>query len=304
MELRQIEHFLVVAQEQHFTRAAQRLHVAQSTLSSSIRNLERELGQQLLVRTTRRVEITAAGRALLPAARRMQAAAAEARAAVAEVGALLRGRVTIGLIQTLEALDVPALLAEFRAAHPGVELRLVQGDSAQLIEGVRTHAYDLALVTGDLQQRREDVILSTIAEDRVVLVTAPDHPLARRDRVELGDLAPLPFIDFRELSSLRTLIDTACAHVGIERQVTCQVEHMPGLIDLVAHGLGVALVPRSTADASAPRVASVEVLPAISRRIAVATAAPGPVEPAARVLLELVRNRAESGLSDIHAQNA
>jgi DNA-binding transcriptional LysR family regulator len=126
MELRQLDHFLAVAEEGHFTRAASRVHLTQSSLSSSIRALERELGSDLFVRSTRRVALTEAGRALLPAAQRAVAAAEDGRDAVAGVRGLVRGQLAIGSIQTqtVGPVNIPALLARYHRRHPGVTVRL------------------------------------------------------------------------------------------------------------------------------------------------------------------------------------
>src|SRR5262245_46069035 len=124
MELRHLEYFVAVAEERHFTRAAERMGVAQSGLSASIRSLERELDADLFVRHTRRVELTDAGRALLTEANRTLASAAAAREAVDAVRGLVRGSLSVGSEQCLGVIDLPPLLASFRRAHPGVEISL------------------------------------------------------------------------------------------------------------------------------------------------------------------------------------
>ena len=113
-----------MAEANHFTRAATRVHLTQSSLSSSIRALERELGTDLFVRSTRRVELTEAGRALLPAAQRAVSAAEDGLDAVAGVRGLVRGQLAIGVIQTVGPVTVPALLARYHRRHPAVTLRL------------------------------------------------------------------------------------------------------------------------------------------------------------------------------------
>jgi DNA-binding transcriptional LysR family regulator len=143
VELRHLEYFLAVAEEEHFTRAAERLHVAQSGLSASIRALERELGAPLFARSTRRVALTEAGRALLVEARRTLASVAAARNAVAAVQGLLRGTVSIGTEQCLAVIDLPTVLSRFRTVHPGVEIRLRQAGSTGLVEEVRSGGLDL-----------------------------------------------------------------------------------------------------------------------------------------------------------------
>ena len=132
MELRHLQHFVAVAEDQHFTRAAERLMVSQSGLSASIRALERELQTPLFVRTTRRVTLTEAGRALLAEAERILAQVRAAHEAVAAVQGVLRGTLAVGTEQCIAGVDVAKLLAAFRRRHPDVEIRLRQWGSAAL----------------------------------------------------------------------------------------------------------------------------------------------------------------------------
>src|SRR5882757_666436 len=132
MEIRQLEHFVAAAEEGHFSRAADRANIVQSGLSASIRSLERDLGTRLFDRTTRRVELTESGRALLIEARRVLSAAATAREAVAGVEGLQRGTLSLGIMQSLVAIRLPALLARFHSDHPGIDLRLRQAGATAL----------------------------------------------------------------------------------------------------------------------------------------------------------------------------
>ncbi len=133
MELRQLSHVVAVAEERHFTRAAARVHLTQSSLSSSARALERELGSDLFMRSTRQVELTEAGRALLPAARRAIAAAEDAHDAVAAVRGLVRGHLAIGAIQALGQVHLPGLVARFHRTFPAVTLRLHHAGAPELV---------------------------------------------------------------------------------------------------------------------------------------------------------------------------
>ncbi|MER6926274.1 LysR family transcriptional regulator, partial [Streptomyces spiralis] len=142
MELRHLQHFVAVAEDQHFTRAAERLMVSQSGLSASIRALERELRAPLFVRTTRRVTLTEAGRALLGEAERILAQVRAAHEAVAAVQGVLRGTLTLGTEQCIAGVDVAGLLAAFRRRHPEVEIRLRQAGSGALAEGVAAGRLD------------------------------------------------------------------------------------------------------------------------------------------------------------------
>jgi DNA-binding transcriptional LysR family regulator len=144
----EVAHFVAVAEERHFTRAAARMHVAQSSPSASIGALERELGEALFVRDNRWVALTQAGRALLPAARRALAAADEGRAAVAGVRGVLHGQLNAGAIQTLGVVDLAALLAAFRRGHPGVTIRPSHDAASVLARAAADAELDIAFIDG------------------------------------------------------------------------------------------------------------------------------------------------------------
>lgn len=285
MELRQLEHFVAAAEELHFTRAARRAHVVQSSLSSSIRALERELGGALFVRTSRQVRLTVAGEALLPAARAALAAAQDGRDAVAGVRGVLSGRLTIGVLQTVGAVDLPALLARFHRRHPGVRLRLHNDSAGRLARGVVRGESDLAFVDHpiDLHGLTE---LRLGGEDLILAVPRAD-PLATRRAVRLTALRERDFVEYRADSALRRRIDVACAGAGLDRRVCCEVDTIAQLVELVAYGLGVALLPPLTVR-GVDTIAAVPTEPAIRRELSVVTAADRPVAPAAAALLDLL----------------
>lgn len=233
---------MAVAEECHFTRAAKRVHVAQSGLSASIRSLETELGAPLFVRSTRQVELTDAGRALLVEARRALGSVDAARHAVAAVQGLLRGTLSVGSLQCLHVVHLPAVLAKFHATHPGVEIRLRQGGTADLVDEVRAGRVDVAFVTRSPDQ---DVRMSTLATEPLVLACAPGHPLADRRSVALGELAGESFVDFNTGWGTRDVVDRTLAAAGVDRRVGVEVNDVHSLLDFVGFGLGVALVPQS-----------------------------------------------------------
>ncbi|CAM02357.1 LysR family transcriptional regulator [Saccharopolyspora erythraea NRRL 2338] len=244
MELRQLEYFVAVAEECHFTRAAKRLHVAQSGLSASIRSLERELGARLFHRTTRNVTLTAAGHALLHEARRALCAVDSARDAVAAVRGLLRGELSIGTLQCLHVVDLPPVLAGFVTAHPGIEVRLRQGGSGDLAEQVRAGRLDLAFAVRPARCP-DGVLVHSLDTEPLVLACAGDHPMAERDRVDPRELGEQPFVDFHPDWGTRDVVDRVLAETGVERRVALEVTDVHSLLELVACGLGIALVPRS-----------------------------------------------------------
>lgn len=244
MELRQLRYFVAVAEERHFTRAAKSLHVAQSGLSASIRSLERELGASLFRRNTRQVQLTAAGQALLVEARRALAATDAAREAVAAVQGLLRGSLAIGTLQCLHVVHLPNVLRGFLAEHPGLDIRLRHGGSGELVEQVAAGRLDLAFVSRPVRCP-DELAVEPLAGEPLVLACALDHPLAACGAVPLGDLADERFVDFQPDWGTRDTVDRLLDAAGVARRVALEVTDVHSLLDLVACGLGVALVPQS-----------------------------------------------------------
>ncbi len=248
MELRQLRHFLAVAEEQHFTRAAQRLNIVQSALSSSVRTLEQELGAKLFIRTTRQVRLTAAGRVFADKARTALDAIRDAREAVAALQGLKQGSLSIGTVQSLPAfLDLASLLADFHAHYPGIEVRLCQGSAAALLERIRNGQLDLAFLP--LCEPPLDIATTVIACEALVVVCSRDHALAGRGDVALAELRAEPFVDFETGWGTRRLVDRGFSEAGIERHIAFEVSDLDTLLALVGRGLGIALVPEAIAEA-------------------------------------------------------
>jgi DNA-binding transcriptional LysR family regulator len=244
VELRQLEYFVAVAEESHFTRAAKRMRVAQSGLSASIRALERELGASLFLRNTRQVELTTAGQAFLAEARRALSATDAAREAVSAVQGLLRGNLAVGSLQCLHAVHLPNLLAGFLRAHPGLEIQLRHGGSGDLVEQVRNGHLDVAFVSGTARIP-EGLVADPLAAEPLVLACAPEHSLAVESRISLSRLRDQRFVDFPADWGARDHADVVLANAGVDRRVALEVTDVHSLLDLVACGLGVALVPQS-----------------------------------------------------------
>jgi DNA-binding transcriptional LysR family regulator len=245
MELRHFEHFLALAEELSFTRASKRLNIVQSGLSGSIRALEAEVGAALFVRNTRRVELTEPGQAFLVEARRVLSDVQTARNAVTAVKGLLRGTLTVGIMQRFaSSVDLPAILGRFSKKHTGVQIRLIQAGSTPLMEGVREGRLDLAILA---QVGRVPEGVSTTLLERVplVLILPRFHSLAQRKEIPLASLGEETFVDFQFDWGMRALADRAFAAVNVYRRIACEVNDVPTLLDLVAHGLGIALVPKS-----------------------------------------------------------
>jgi DNA-binding transcriptional LysR family regulator len=289
MELRQLEYFVTVAAEQNFTRAAGRLHVAQPGISAQIRQLERELGQQLLDRSGRVTTLTEAGKAVLPFARAALGAVAGARVAIDELSGLLRGHVAIGMVVQCASLDLPDLLAGFHQRYPAIEMTLSEDNSAQLSDGVRDGTYDLAFIgIGDETPAR--LACQVVADEPLVAAVSTGDTLTARDCVTLADIADRTLIALPHGTGLRSTVEAAYASAGLRPRVAFEASDPRTLARLAARGLGLAFLPASVAKAHGDglRVMTVTA-PEIRARLALTWRNDDTRSPAARALIAHAR---------------
>ncbi|MFF4779465.1 LysR family transcriptional regulator [Microtetraspora fusca] len=255
MELQQLRYVLAVAETSNFTRAAERCRVVQSALSHQIASLERELGTRLFERTSRRVRLTPAGEAFLPAARDCLEAADRARAEVTAASGEVRGRLAIGAIPTVAAVNLPVALRDYRRRHPRVHITLASAGSDDLIERVRRGGVDVAFLGLPPRVEPKGVQSRRLGGGELVAVVAPDYHLTENE-VDLRGLADEPFIDFRSGSTGRAQSDEAFAAAGVQREVPFEVSAADFMVDLVRQGLGVGMLPA----AYAPRFSDLRVI--------------------------------------------
>lgn len=251
MELQQMRYVVAVAEERSFTRAAQRCFVVQSALSHQIKALENELGVMLFARTSRRVEATAAGEAFLGAARECLAAADRA---VAEAGAAtgeLRGTLTIGIIPTVTAIDLPATIGAFHRSHPGVSVQVRSGSSDEFVTAIADGRLDVAVLGLPGSTPPSRVATRVLARERHVAVLPPGHRYAGRSRVRLRDLAEEPFVDFPTSSPGRAQSDLAFRAAGVEREVAFETSTIDLMLGLVRQGLAITLLTPAVLPAAA-----------------------------------------------------
>ena len=245
-DLRQLRYFVAVAEELHFSRAAKRLNIAQPPLTQQIQLLERTLGAQLLARTTRRVELTPAGIALLDGARRLLAdadrlAERTMRASRGELETLRVGFTDAAVMGIL-----PGAVARFRETFGNVHLDLSENDgTVPLDDALRRDAIDVALMRGPLVDAMLHV--EAIVEEPFWIAIPDAHPLAGRSRVSLAQLRGVPLILFpRRLSpAYYDQLIVVCQAAGFTPQVAYEVEKYTTILGLIAAGVGAALVPRS-----------------------------------------------------------
>ena len=296
MDLRQFTVFIAVADEGSFTAATRRVGIVQSAVSAAVRTLEEDLGQELFERTARGVVLTDAGRALLPEARRALAAFGAARDAVDAVRGGLRGTVRLGSMHSLvlRPVRVPQLLAQFRAEHPDVEIRLLHGPtSAEKARQVRDGLLDLALV-GLVPPPPPGVTLMELKHEEMQLVCHPGHALDGVDGVDLEAVAHEAFVDGPPGSASRTTTDAAFAAAGLRRAVAYEINDTMGMVDLVAAGLALAILPPSVAtDRDDVRFVPLGPSPPVLH-ISLAMPANRPIGAAARELADRIRAAARA----------
>ncbi|GMA17188.1 LysR family transcriptional regulator [Deinococcus metallilatus] len=241
MELRHLRHFVALAEEEHFGRAAERVFVVQQALSNSIKNLEDEVGVPLVLRTTRRVQLTPAGREFLVGARETLAQAAQTverarRAARGEVG-----RLTVGFVSGLAFGGLPEIVRAFRELYPNVSVDLRELTAQEQEAGLRGGQIDVGLML--LPVRDPGLDSQPLWRQPLVAALPAGHPLARRRRLRIADLRDERFVFFpRHLRA--TYFDQVmrwCSGAGFTPNVVQEAIEIPTLLSLVAAGVGVFL---------------------------------------------------------------
>lgn len=243
MQLKHLRTFATVASTLNVTRAGERLHLAQSSVTEQIQALEADLGVVLFDRSKRRLHLTEAGRRLLDHAADLLSLADEARSAVADVAGQPTGSLTVGGLETLCSSYLPPLLMTFCTAHPAVAVRMTAAGSGELRSGIRSGDIDVAFVFGE-GSPVDGVERETVAWDRLTIIAPAGHRLAGRDAVAPDDLKDEPFLVTATGCVYRRMFDTAFPADGAGRpRIVGEFDSISAIRALVAAGLGCALVP-------------------------------------------------------------
>jgi len=281
MELRQLEYFVAVAEEASFTRAAERVHVAQPGVSAQIRRLERELGHDLLDRSGRTVTLTDVGAAVLPLARAALQSVESARRTVEELAGLVRGVVRVGMVVSCGIMDLPELLSAFHSLHPDVEITLAEANSDSLIESLVDGRLDLALI-GYAGETPPGLAVRVLADEPLVAAVSASDPWYGRESVALGELLERGLICLPLGTGLRGALDAACG--SRKPRIAFEASAPPMVITLAERGLGPAILASSMVPAG---LHAVRIDPEPQSRLALAWRAEGPYSPAARALIRV-----------------
>lgn len=268
IELRQLRYFLAVADSLHFARAAEKLHIAQPSLSQQIRALEDELGVRLFERSRRHVALTTDGEALLPYARRLVALADDAHEEFAERSGLRRGRVRLGTTPTLGGHLLPRAMGGFFQTYPGLEITITEDGSDRLARQLEQGHLDLALLVED--PNMHDIVFESLLKEEIVVALPEGHQDAGRTTISMADLRQERFILCREGYHLRTLTLAACKEAGFRPRIAVSGIDIDTALRFVRAGLGVTLVPKMAVD-SVPGIFVVSLSePVLQRTVGIA----------------------------------
>ena len=249
ISLRQIRAFAAVAQLGTFTRAAAALHTTQPALSAQINDLEHMLGVRLFDRSTRSVTITQAGKDLLPTVDKVLADLHLIVMHARDVAQKNVGRVVVAALPSVSSTLLPHAVAQFRARFPGVTIVLRDALADRIVEMIRDDVADLGLTSAPGNDPQ--LAFNALASDRMVAVLPRSHPLASRRRLKLADLLDTPLILMNRESSVRRIVDQACATLGRIAAPAYEAEFMATAIGMVRAGLGATLLPSSALEITA-----------------------------------------------------
>lgn len=285
MELYQLGYFLEIARQRSFTRAAERLHMAQPALSQQMKNLEAELGTALFIRGRKETQLTAAGKAFQPRAEALLLQAEAAKAIVSDVAQLRGGRLVIAAIPSVSACLLPSVIQNFARQHARVELQLIEDSSEHVADCVESGLADIGFL--QLPASKAAFTARTIVSEPFVLLVARSHALARQGDVTLKQLAAESFIFYK--GRARDTALEACRKAGFEPRIACESGELETVRALVASGLGIAVVPQLAATRLPSSIRALAIRePKMQRQIAAVWKKGGELSPAANALLEMV----------------
>lgn len=291
-DLTLLRSFLATAEAGAITGAARSLYLTQPALSRRLQQLEEELGAPLLERGARGVALTEEGRLVARAGAELVERWEQLRAGVAAIGGLEAGTVRVGGGATAVSFLLPRAIAAFQTAHPGVLFQVKEAGSREVERDVAAERLELGIVTLPIEpDLAGDLEVTPLVTDRVVLVAAPDHPLAGRSRIRAERLDGADLVGFEAQSAIRELVDGALREAGVRMNVVMELRSIPAILRMVATTGSLAFVSRLALDPGAPPTDVVHVPVrglAIARDLAVVRRRDRPLSPAARAFVGLL----------------
>lgn len=295
MDLRQLRYFIAVADELHFGRAAQRLHMSQPPLSVQVGRLEREVGVPLFERSTRRVTLTPAGRHLQARARLLLEEADAVRDEMREFADGLAGQLSAGFVSSANYTVLPGVVQLFRGRRPGVALDLLPLTSGEQLERLRAGTLDVGIVRDELPTvEEEDIVAEVVFEERLVVCLPVGHPLAARTQVAAGEILDIPMISYPR-SLMRGYVDRVTdvlTSAGGVAPIAEEVVHQETALGFVAAGVGMSILPESVRQLVPPSIAIVPLAGSPTTRLLVMWRNRPDRAPIRRAFVECLRDAA------------
>lgn len=296
MELRHLRYFVAVAEELSFTKAAQKLHLAQPSLTRQVKNLEDEIGVRLLNRVNNRVTLTNEGRSFLFDSKKLLAMSAESVTAVQRMQEGESPQLNIGYLANVHYGLLPATLGAFRKLCPQVALNLFDMCGTEQFEALENHKIDLGFVGLCPTLTDHDFLSACVAYDTMLVALPVGHPLGKKPKVKLSDLASQFFIEMsaKKRPGVREWLLEICSAAGFAAKILQEADGEPIAIKFVADGLGVALMPSQIAELPHDGVIFRPLSPALGRESAIAWRADNtsrPLKDYIRIVKELSQNR-------------
>ncbi len=287
-DLADLRAFLAVADLGSFRAASEVLFLSQSALSRRVDKLEEALGVELFVRTTRKVELTAVGRAFISKARNVLNDLEEAMLGIRDVAERLSGEVTFACVPSAVGYFLPSVVAEFHRRYPLIRLRVMDESSADVLLAVTRGNADFGLTYIGTQEA--DIEFKALMEEPFVVACQVDHPLAGRKTLNWSDLGQYDYITLAQGSGNRFLIDQALARVPSKPRWFCEVHHVPALVSLVQAGLGIGVVPRMALPPEGHKALTAIPLtePRVTRTLGLISRRGRALPPAAKLLYDLL----------------
>lgn len=242
MELRQLEYFIVVCKELHFTRAAEKLNIAQPTLSQQIKSLEDKLGIPLFDRIGKKIVMTEAGKILLEHSKRVFYEIEQAKAALRDLNGLQRGKLTVGSLLTCVNYLLPPAILKFKRLYPNIELSILGLRTEDIERGLLDNDLDLGITF--LPITNKDIESIPLFTEELSLAVPLGHPLSHVEEVEMSTLKDVPTIMLPKNYFLRQLVDTYYQEMGITLKPTLEMSTLESLIQMVSEGIGVTILPK------------------------------------------------------------
>lgn len=246
MELRQLEYFIAVCKELHFTKAAEKLNIAQPTLSQQIKSLEDEIGIPLFDRVGKKTVLTEAGSILLSHCRRVFFEIEQAKAAIRDLNELERGKLRIGSLLTCANYLLPPAIISFKQLYPSIHLSVLGLRNGDIMQGLLENEFDLGVTF--LPVENEELETIPLFTEELSLAVPYDHPLASLGVMNMGELGNTPIILMPKNYYLRQLVDNYCREIGVALNPTLEMTSLESLTKVVSAGLGVTVLPEPYLD--------------------------------------------------------